>query len=846
MTKPISSSSSAYAFAPSDSLEEIVVQVEHTWYGKLNEVDPDSREKYRLMVHSMVKQLRADLLRMKHDRKGSSTIRQELQHSIEGYNTILKGFYTNCSVYEGGKTLECETYADVANRLSSSHLGGFEFQLVEEEPSLMDHFTSSLESFSVYLDTAEKLDAKGDPHLAQEQQDVLASLCAINVVGEVFHLAGAVVSAGVKSACSMNETTEKVCESTLNFAKKTGKAAVEVTGTKELVKEGIQFIQSCDGSSIKRVLVDRCKFPEKEADQLAKQQVKSYVGISAGVVGGTATVLVFKGVAKLTRASISLSKKGTAAASARAAPTWNRFGNVLMENKLAMQVNEYIKKSFAKLSAGAVVTFASKGFNKLAKTTASFARKEGASESASQEGSPIRFGSDHLLMPTKLATRVNECAEKRLYFPTVAELQELGLSDLHQIFSTNQETLIGMLGMEPFPRFGFHGTEQNAVMALISSRAPVSDAGNFLWITSFYNRVNPVAQLADIQSMLYKSSLYMGKEFNPTDGIFVLDATTARPYGKSFSFQVAETATDTAVDKRIFNLMARDGTGPLIATGQGRRPLIREDALVNVDEFHITFTRETYDQVVKGYVLRSDSHYPLTGVLNYSNQDAFQLFDRLVRQEFLVNAFEKLKIVDVPNAPWKEYHRTGLELLNLPPEQMLVPLEQLGHVGEYFNGRNSVAKQIFSRREPFHLGNFSPIPSIAKRALTGEEIRLGKDASLVAYVESHGSTMFIQLERLHSPTTPLNPKHTMEEFIRFAKENKAKKLYVEVNPHPNEKLPLPKVESSKPLPGPTDIVLEFTDWIQQFPVVHERIQLIDKWLPSYYAPIFEIPLHAPL
>ena len=438
------------------------------------------------------------------------------------------------------------------------------------------------------------------------------------------------------------------------------------------------------------------------------------------------------------------------------------------------------------------------------------------------------------------AARINEVADRHLYFPNRSEILNTPLDKIHATWSHNQETLIGILGEEFLPRFAFHGTSADGAREILSTRAPRSKKGDFLWGAGYLHSVDPATQYADLLNMANKASDYVPAE----GGMFVLNTTDAIPYGHSFVSKITPLPWDTSAHNRIFSLMERNGKGLLITTTQDGRTAILEDAFMNVDEFHVYFNPDIYDTVIKGFIPRKKSLYPASSLQKRTWQ-AF-LANRFRLQELLIESFGILGVVkDFAQAPWEQYHRMGKQLTSLPKESIAVPLDEFIQMERHMAQLDFPARRVLSQNNSST--GASSTSKVQGRKIGSHDIGALEHVDLRGYVASNRGDMMLQLTCLEAKPDTLNPHQLMDQIIHFALQNGAKRLFIELNPSSNMNMvkhgrQLFADDPFKDLFGEHWIDHGFIECVQQYPVVLKRDQIIREFHPNATTHIFQVQL----
>jgi hypothetical protein len=442
------------------------------------------------------------------------------------------------------------------------------------------------------------------------------------------------------------------------------------------------------------------------------------------------------------------------------------------------------------------------------------------------------------------ATRVNQAADRHLYFPTIAEINESGLPEIHKIWSRNQETLTGILAEENLPRFGFHGTDVEGIRGILSTQLSRSVKGDFVWVAGFRYPVNPVAQLADLLTMARKAFTYTkGK-----GGVFVVDTTTAVPYGQSFTAPVTGLPLDKAVHKRVFSLMERDGKGPWMTTTPDGRMAVAEEAFLNVGEYHVHFNPETFGNIVKGLIWDKETLYPPMKAWTQRSEKG-KLIWRFETQEFVTAALEKVGVIeDLLKAPWWQYQQVGQELMHLPKRAMAVPLDEFIQMERQF-AKGEVPFRQFS---PQHYSSeqIARAPITHRKAINSDDIGNLSEVILHGYVSSHRGDMVLQLLNLECPQGVISPTSVMNQFKRFAEHHGAKRLFLELDLNSDVRLAKmgrkwPPNDSLRDMCPEHFIEREFSEWIARSSALLRRECLGTPLMSNQSSYIFEIPLSPP-
>lgn len=96
------------------------------------------------------------------------------------------------------------------------------------------------------------------------------------------------------------------------------------------------------------------------------------------------------------------------------------------------------------------------------------------------------------------------------YIPSIDELEKLSIKDLHSIWRTNNETLIGFLETKKVPRIGFHGTNKNGIEGILNSDQSGRYESEKFWVASCRHQLDPITYLADLYTIAEKASCYKG------------------------------------------------------------------------------------------------------------------------------------------------------------------------------------------------------------------------------------------------------------------------------------------------------------------------------------------------
>ncbi len=248
---------------------------------------------YKNQVRAFVNDLRAQLERMRALNLDTLQICSEMRSHIEKYNLALNALYTHSGEYERGKEGSLAHNAALA-----SQIRGTSFQFTSFTPSSKSTPLSRRQVLAKDL----------------QEMDMRDHLLDVQVAGNLVKATGEAVVGAAKAACSVTETSKQACKSTLDLAGKAGKAVLDATGTKEIVKQAIGYLQTCEGTTLAEVLVEQYGYAPEEAKEIAKQYVKNVGVLATATVGYGAQSLALKGVKQL------LQKGGAAEASAAASP----------------------------------------------------------------------------------------------------------------------------------------------------------------------------------------------------------------------------------------------------------------------------------------------------------------------------------------------------------------------------------------------------------------------------------------------------------------------------------------------------------------------------------------------
>lgn len=258
---------------------------------------------------------------------------------------------------------------------------------------------------------------------------------------------------------------------------------------------------------------------------------------------------------------------------------------------------------------------------------------------------PSHTMSKGLDTPVLTAERINLLREAPIYFPVVSELEISEITQLHDIWSRNQEVLLGILAKEEIPCFGLHGTNYLGVKTIVNTKTANSVKGDYLWVAGIRYTRDPVQQLGDLYIIVKKATFYCEKK----GGVFVLDVDTSN--ASATELGISERAKLIPLDSP----MQRDILGQM----EGKS---------NADEFHLQFNPDNYSKVVKGLILEEETLYPAEIIESLLSSDqsinSGILAERLKIQETLITIFEKLGVIKVThNFPWETYQKIGKELL---------------------------------------------------------------------------------------------------------------------------------------------------------------------------------------
>ncbi len=240
------------------------------------------------------------------------------------------------------------------------------------------------------------------------------------------------------------------------------------------------------------------------------------------------------------------------------------------------------------------------------------------------------------------AERLNRVYAAPIYFPPAAELKITQLEQLHDIWSQNQQTLLGILLKEQIPSFGLHGTGYIGTKTILNRKTAISERGNFLWVAGIPYRREPLNQLGALCTIVEKATKYLEKKGR----IFIVDTSTAVATGEG----IFERAKLIPLDSR-----------------QQRHILGKVEGLSHADQLHVPFTQDNYSRVVKGVILEEETLYPEELIHSLRSNETSSswgiLAERLRIQETLMTVLEKLGVIkDFDSCRLEMYHEAGKAL----------------------------------------------------------------------------------------------------------------------------------------------------------------------------------------
>lgn len=295
-----------------------------------------------------------------------------------------------------------------------------------------------------------------------------------------------------------------------------------------------------------------------------------------------------------------------------------------------------------------------------------------------------------------------------LPFPKMEEIEKSKFEDVHQIWRSNNEILIGMIQSCDIPHFGFHGTDKKGIDGIRHTKNP---KGGYIWVAGIDFHLDPISTLADFYSIIRKSSNYAD------DGIFVVKTGTASFIDKAIwlykGLRYREMDIDSPSDLHFLKLVDRNGEGEsswrrlrwedcwwekagvdispeMIREEWGIKRIIPEfqsrisiptSKIYVADELHLSFDPQSYSSIVKGMIFNEDSLYPEKQVNDWNTTEdwkKFVLAKRFKMQEILVKAFRFLSVIkETKPEELEKFKGIGKDLMNRAEEVTKVSFEQL-------------------------------------------------------------------------------------------------------------------------------------------------------------------------
>jgi hypothetical protein len=519
---------------------------------------------------------------------------------------------------------------------------------------------------------------------------------------------------------------------------------------------------------------------------------------------------------------------------------------------------EYVSAvgSLATATVGSGATsLAIKGVKLAAKGVKHASKGAAAATEASSAASPVMKEFALSNSEELTATSLNQYANQRLYFPNMSQIQNSTVQDLHQAWSRNQETILGILAQESIPRFGFHATGPKGVKAILNTRTSLSKKGDFIWVAGYRYEVTPLAQLADLYNIVGKVQTYIKQR----GGTFVVETSDALSFGSSIkAYEVDKLILDTPQHRRFLNLMQRDGEELLVTAAKNGEAAIPEGALLNADEFHLKFTPDNFNSIVKGVILEKDTLYPRKIIKNLlSNADNSKgiLAERFKIQELIMGAFEKLNVCgEFSSAEWEIYQNAGKRILHLSKKETAVPLKDLIQMEKRFAQMAPTGKRFFSSYDKASLTSSqaaqssNSLATINRRLIGNADIGGFKDTHVKGFVSLHSKEMVIELNEVVVEEGALNAPGLIDQMKHFARKSGADSLYVELKFCDDLELERSLIKlglQNKIFHVPqARIETQFQEAIQQYPTALRRsYRGHHEFDPDGNAYLFEIPLH---
>lgn len=244
-------------------------------------------------------------------------------------------------------------------------------------------------------------------------------------------------------------------------------------------------------------------------------------------------------------------------------------------------------------------------------------------------------------VPLLAVERLNRNFNNPLYFPPAFELEKSTLEILHEVWTRNQECLLGIIAEEKIPSFGLYGTTYLGMKNILNRKTSLSTDGDHLWVAGIPHKKQTFKQLGALYAIVEAASKDIGKN----GGLFIIDTSTFK-------------ATEEGIFERI-DILPLDSKQQInILTAMSS----------HADQLHVEFNSTNYSEKVKGLILDAETLYSEEIISALKNSEDYcdwgRLAHRLKIQETLITIFEKLGVVkDFHLAPWQNYHKVGTEIL---------------------------------------------------------------------------------------------------------------------------------------------------------------------------------------
>jgi hypothetical protein len=260
-------------------------------------------------------------------------------------------------------------------------------------------------------------------------------------------------------------------------------------------------------------------------------------------------------------------------------------------------------------------------------------------------------GAPHVKAQGLEALTLTHLQKPTLFFPTIAQANEMTLQELHTTWANNLATLIGFLARERLPLIGFHGTPARGLVGIQKDKG-AKGVYPILWVAAIGNRVDPVTDLCSLFSIVRKAWGYA----SDLGGVFVIDAhkgslACARPITGE---EITPSNLDSS-EEGVFLKAVRDNQ--------------------NGWELVVTVQPHSYSSLVEGVIPNSDTLYPKEGLYPFlytTDQLTFdkgKLMQRLKMQEFLVKSFRFLNLSKWNLGSLQNYNKAGRAALTAYAER---------------------------------------------------------------------------------------------------------------------------------------------------------------------------------